>query len=138
MVMELVKFKGALYGKLKTQLFVWEPEWDSFRPVEKIAWNGKNIVAVDSLYKQDIFDPYYGYGSPEMKQLCRKLTDSTELEAPEKVPWFTEWWKDRYCNFTDCCPRDTKSWKRFIEYTGSRAKTLRKRIETKKTKRVIL
>jgi hypothetical protein len=36
-----------------------------------LGWNGKEIVAVDKKYKQDIFDPWYGYGSAEMKQLCR-------------------------------------------------------------------
>jgi hypothetical protein len=133
--MELAKFKGNLYGKLKTQLFIWEAAWDSFRPVESIAWNGREIVVIDSIYKEDIFDPYYGYGSPEMKLLCRRLTDITELDGPEKVPWFTEWWRDRYCNFTECCPRDTGSWKKFIAYTGSRVKTLRVPRSSRATRR---
>ncbi len=139
--MELAKFKGTLYGKLNTQLFVWEAEWDSFRPIEHIGWNGKEIVPVDTKYKQDIFDPYYGYGSPEMKQLCRKLTDTTELDVPESsIPWLKgEFWRDRNCTFAfECSSRSVESWKKYIGYMNSRAKTLRKHFQSRKTKRSII
>jgi len=127
--MELINFKGTLYGKLESQLFVWEAAWDSFRPIESIGWNGKEIIGVDTKYKQDIFDPYYGYGSPEMKQLCRRLTDITELDVPEStIPWLKgEFWRDRNCAFAfECSSRSVQSWKNYIAYTNSRAKTLRK------------
>jgi hypothetical protein len=128
--MELINFKGTLYGKLESQLFVWEAAWDSFRPIESIGWNGKEIIGVDTKYKQDIFDPYYGYGSLEMKQLCRRLTDITELDAPESgnISWLKgEFWRDRNCSFAfECSSRSVQSWKNYIAYTNSRAKTLRK------------
>lgn len=127
--MELINFKGTLYGKLESQLFVWEAAWDSFRPIESIGWNGKEIIGVDTKYKQDIFDPYYGYGSLEMKQLCRRLTDITELDVPEStIPWLKgEFWRDRNCSFAfECSSRSVQSWKNYIAYTNSRAKTLRK------------
>lgn len=127
--MELINFKGTLYGKLENQLFVWEAAWDSFRPIESIGWNGKEMIGVDTKYKQDIFDPYYGYGSPEMKQLCRRLTDITELNAPESpISWLKgEFWRDRNCSFAfECSPRSIQSWKKYIGYMNSRAKTLRK------------
>ena len=128
--MELIHFKGIIYGKLETQLFVWEAAWDSFRPIESIGWNGKEIIGVDTKYKQDIFDPYYGYGSLEMKQLCRRLTDITELDVPESgnISWLKgEFWRDRNCSFAfECSSRSIESWKKYIGYMNSRAKTLRK------------
>jgi hypothetical protein len=128
--MELINFKGTLYGKLESQLFVWEAAWDSFRPIESIGWNGKEIIGVDTKYKQDIFDPYYGYGSLEMKQLCRRLTDITELDVPESgnISWLKgEFWRDRNCSFAfECSSRSIESWKKYIGYMNSRAKTLRK------------
>jgi hypothetical protein len=140
--MELINFKGTLYGKLETQLFIWEAEWDSFRPLERIGWNGKEIIGVDTKYKQDIFDPYYGYGSPEMKQLCRRLTDITELNVPESgnIPWLKgEFWRDRNCSFAfECSPKSVQSWKKYIGYMNSRAKTLRRHNHSRATKRLLL
>jgi hypothetical protein len=127
--MELAKFKGTLYGKVNSQLFIWEESWDSFRPIENIGWNGKELVAVDTKYKTDIFDPYYGYGSAEMKEVCKRLTEITELNVPESsIPWLKgEWWRDRNCTFAfECSPKTVESWKKYITYMNSRAKTLRK------------
>lgn len=137
--MELAKFKGTLYGKLQTQLFIWEAEWDSFRPIERIAWNGQELVAIDTKYKQDIFDPWYGYGSSEMKQLCRKLTDITELDVPESIPWLKgEWWRDRECSFAfECSSRSVQSWKKYVSFLNSRPRTLRRHRENRATKRLV-
>jgi len=139
--MELVNFKGTLYGKLESQLFVWEAAWDSFRPLERIGWNGKEIIGVDTKYKQDIFDPYYGFGSPEMKQLCRRLTDITELNIPESqtMPWVKgEWWRDRECSFAfECSSKSVQSWKRYIGYLNSKHKTLRRHFDRRATKRLL-
>jgi len=139
--MELLNFKGKLYGKLESQLFVWEAAWDSFRPLERIGWNGKEIIGVDTKYKQDIFDPYYGFGSPEMKQLCRRLTDITELNIPESqtMPWVKgEWWRDRECSFAfECSSKSVQSWKRYIGYLNSKHKTLRRHFDRRATKRLL-
>jgi hypothetical protein len=139
--MELVNFKERLYGKLESQLFVWEAAWDSFRPIEKLGWNGKEIIGVDTKYKQDIFDPYYGFGSPEMKQLCRRLTDITELNVPESqtMPWIKgEFWRDRECSFAfECSSKSVQSWKRYIGYLNSKHKTLRRHFDRRATKRLL-
>jgi len=139
--MELVKFKGTLYGKLQTQLFIWEAAWDSFRPIECIGWNGKELVGVDTKYKEDIFSPWYGYGSPEMKELCRRLTDITELNVPESdsIPWIKgEWWRDRQCTFAfECSSKSVQSWKRYIGYINSRCRTLRRHHDNRATKRLL-
>ena len=140
--MELINFKGTLYGKVDSQLFVWESSWDSFRPIEHIGWNGKELIAVDTKYKEDIFSPWYGYGSSEMKEVCRRLTDITELSVPESdsIPWLKgEWWRDRNCTFAfECSPKTVQSWKRYIGYMNSRAKTLRRHIHSRKTKRALM
>jgi len=138
--MELCKFKGVLYGKLDRQLFVWESEWDSFRPIEKIAWDGSKIITID-IYRKDIFHPFYGFGSSEMKELCKKLTETTELGIPESdsLPWIeNEWFRDRKCTFAyTCTPRNTVSWTRYIKYLNSKPKTLRRHSDSRKTRRLV-
>lgn len=139
--MELCNFKGTLYGKLETHLFVWDSEWETFRPIENIGWNGSEIVAIDLKYKKDIFDPWYGFGTTEMKQLCRKLTDTTDLGVSESgnIPWLKgEWWRDRECSFTsNCVSRSPASWQKYIKYMNSKAKTLRRHIHSRATKRLL-
>jgi len=139
--MELCKFKGTLYGKLKTQYFIWDSEWETFRPIEKIGWNGTEIIAVDSKYKADIFDAWYGFGSPEMKQLCKRLTEITSIEVPESsfIPWLKEeWWRDRECSFTsNCISRSAQSWQKYIQYLNSKSRTLRRHIRCHATKRLL-
>jgi len=139
--MELTNFKGTIYGKLKYQLFVWDSGWESFRPIEKIGWNGSAIVAVDSKYKTDLFSPWYGYGSSDMKQLCKHLTETTELDVPESafIPWLSgEWWRDRNCSFaSDCTPRSAASWSKYLKYMNMKSKTLRRHVDNRATKRLV-
>jgi len=139
--MELCKFKGTVYGKIAKQFFIFESEWDSFRPVERIAWDGTKIIIVDQVYKKDIFHSSYGFGSPEMKAACKKLTEITELGIPESesLPWLdTEWFRDRKCTFAyDCTPRTPDSWARYIRYQNSKPRTLRKYHHSRKTKRLV-
>ena len=138
--MELLNFKGILYGKLKTQFFVWDSAWELFRPIEKIVWDGNKIIFIDKKFKEDIFSPYYGFGSAEMKKLCRELSDTTEIHIAESdsLPWLeSEWWRDRKCTFSPCASRDTQSWIRYLRYTNSKNRTLRKHLDNRATKRLI-
>ena len=135
--MELRKFKDNIYGKLGNQLFLWDSTWELFRPIDTIAWDGYKIVTTDS-FRNDIFDPYYGFGSVEMKEKCIELSENIDLEAPEILPWIdSEWWRDRKCTFTECAPKDSSSWIRYIKYTNSKAKTLRVHRQTRATKRLL-
>ena len=136
--MEFQRFKDVLYAKMGSQLFVWESSWDCFRPIEKIAWNGKFIQVVDTKYKQDIFSPYYGFGSPEMKEFCKDISEP-DIQNSETLKWLdTEWWRDRKCTFSsDCVPRTPASWQRYVKYTNSKPRTLRLHSENRKTKRVL-
>lgn len=145
--MELLSFHDRIYGKYNSQLFTFEPTWDSFRPIQGIAWNGKVIAPVEIEY--NLFDPYYGYGSLEMKTLCRKLTLETELSncVETKNPvylwrWYREknvnWWRDRPCVFSSSCvERDNLAWKKYLKYLETNAKTLRKPLKLRMTKRLL-
>lgn len=147
--MELCEFHSQIYGKYKNQLFVFEPTWDSFRPIEKVGWNGSQYMPVDSKYKQDLFDENYGYGSLEMKALCKQLLRETELSDAKLITdsvlfwkWCGEteakWWNDRACVFSSpCVSRDMNEWKRYLYYLNVKAKTLRRAVRVRSTRRLL-
>lgn len=143
--MEVCTFHTRTYGKLNQTLFVFEPTWDSFRPIKKVGWDGKKF-STDELFKSNLFSPHYGFESIEQKEMCRKLTEETELGGRE-ITDPTEFWKwagltsvtwfrDRPCVFlTECSP---KNWHEYLKYTGSRAKTLRRRIPSGRVTRRLI
>lgn len=142
-------FRDRIYGKKDKQLFVFESIWDSFRPIEKVAWNGEFYSIVDSKYKTDLFDEYYGYGSLQMKALCRELTQQTEFGNEKEISdplqfwkWCeesgTKWWFDRICVFADSCiSKDQANWKRYIRYLQTKPKTLRRPLKGRLTRRLV-
>ena len=138
-------FYTRIYGKYSGQLFVFEPTWDSFRPVTKVGWDGKKF-STDEPFKTNLFSPHYGFESPEQKTLCRQLAETTELDAREiKEPvefwkWAgltdASWFRDRPCVFlTECTP---KNWHDYVKYLGSRGKTLRRRIPSGRVTRRLI
>jgi hypothetical protein len=141
--MEVALFNGKTYGKENTQLYVFEETWDTFRPITKVEWNGKKFAINDRLYKQNLFDTHYGFGSLEMKNYCKVLTENTELNGPELDPlsfwkWCgtsTEWFCDRPCVLSSCGNHD---WKKYVAYTGSRPKTLRRAPSSRITRRLVV
>lgn len=98
--------------------FLWETAWDSFRPIDGIAWDGTQFVVDDRTYCSDPTDPHYGYGSDIMKELCDLLADSRH-DLPEEALWIPlgspEWFFDRPIVLTPCAPRDHASWKRMTK-----------------------
>ena len=145
--MELREFHGRIYGKYLKQLFVFESIWDSFRPITSVGWNGHTFEAVDRQYKQEFLGKFYGYGSPEMKEVCRHLTQNTELgDAKEIIDplsfwrWCgvsdAKWWNDRACVFSSKCVDTSKSsWKSYLTYIHSKPKTLRRSIIRRMTRK---
>jgi len=115
--MSLVKVGDMVLLRLKTAWFLWEPAWESWRPVTAVAWDGTGLTLDDRAYCADPLDPLYGYGSAKMKQLCDILTQTyTASEAkPGPLPAVgrQEWFYDRFLSLTPCAPRDKASWKRF-------------------------
>jgi len=148
--MELCEFHDRIYGKYSGQLYVFEPTWDSFRPITSVAWDGSKFAVNDKEYKRDLFSEDYGYGSIEQKAICRRLLQETELENATEIKdpivfwkWTgqteAKWWKDRACIFSNpCVPRDTHSWRKYLQYLNVRAKTLRRPFSSRRvTKRLV-
>jgi hypothetical protein len=129
-----------LYCKLEFQLFIWDSSWELWRPITKIGWSGTKITYDDKKYKKDIFDPWYGFGSSEMKELCKKLTtfiDRSKYQENIESLFEGEFLYDRKIGFLDSCsPIKTKeSWHKYLKYMNQKSKTLRKFIDNKKTLR---
>jgi hypothetical protein len=145
--MEICEFQGRVFGKLKGHLFVFEFSWDNIRPIEYVGWNGTKFEIVDKKFKQNLFDPYYGYGSREMKLACNKLFKETEIEPRNVIinptdfwKWCghrTQWWRDRDCLFSSACVSPSvDAWKRLISVSNSKAKTLKQKVRLHSTRRV--
>lgn len=141
--MELCLFHTRIYGKEGSQLYIFEPTWDSFRPITKVGWNGK-VYSTDEPYKTNLFCPYYGFESPEQKVRCRELAETTELNAKEILnpvdfwKWAgmsTERFRDRPCVFLDGCFE--KDWRLYLKYTDSKPRTLRRFPQGRVTRRLI-
>jgi len=144
--MELRTFYNRIYGKYQNQLYVFEPMWDSFRPIERVGWNGKQFSIVDAKYKQDIFSRTYGFDNIEQKTLCKKLLDETELEESIEITdpiLFWKWsgeteaklFKDRPCVFASACVE--KDWKKYLQYLQVKPRTLRNFNLGRTTKRLL-
>jgi hypothetical protein len=138
-MLEVIKH-NELYCKLDFQVFVWDSGWDFWRPVTKVGWNGSEITYDDSEYKKDIFDPSYGFGSSEMKELCKKLNDFIDKEkftSNIEILFDLEFLYDRKIGFLDSCSdiKTKDSWKKYLKYMGQTSRTLRRFVDNRKTKR---
>lgn len=116
--MSVVEFQGRQYLQYKQYWFVWEPAWESFRPIDGVFWNGTTFDIEDVKYCTDPTDELYGYGSQQMKQVCSLLRDKYSL-APKRVASLntgnSEWFRDRLVAIRPCAPRDKESWKRMVQ-----------------------
>lgn len=115
--MSLVRVGDAVYLQVKSAWFLWESAWDSWRPVTSVAWDGERVLLDDRAYCADPTDPEYGYGGPQMREVCAILTKtySPATAKPGLLPAIgpQEWFYDRFLSLTPCAPRDKASWKRF-------------------------
>jgi len=147
--MDLVEFRGMIYGKYQSQLYVFEPTWDSFRPITRVGWDGSKFSIDDAIYKKDLFSPFYGYESLVQKAECRRLIQTTELENAKEIvepidfwKWCGEkeakWWRDRPCVFINSCvSREIQDWKHYLKYLNVKAKTLRHPPNGRITRRLV-
>lgn len=113
--MSVLRFQDHIFLQYKTHIFVYEPSWDMYRPIDGVAWNGREWVIQDREYCKDPFDSLYGYGRQTMHEVCDVLTNKFQEEEGKVVPYPSlgklEWFRDRYVMLTPCAPRDTGSWK---------------------------
>jgi hypothetical protein len=136
----MFRFKERVFLK-KNGWFVWESSWDMFRPISAFVWNGKSYGIEDSLYTKDPFSELFGFGSPEMKDICSKLTDEY-LGDIENAPTVREacigapiWLRDR---FVVTQPEYVNTWRTHLRAIGCRARTCRGQPRGKKfTKRTL-
>lgn len=143
--MEVIVFKEHKYAKIQNLIFIYDGVWGSLRPFEKVGWNGKQFVLEDSEFKKDIFSPVYGYGSAEMKLLCKKLTDEFDVQIENTIndpvdfwKWCgtpTTWFKDRPAVFANKCTN--LDWQSYIKYLGSKHRTLRRPLKGRMTRRLL-
>lgn len=134
--MSLFKFQDTVYLDYKKNWFAWEPAWESFRPITNVAWDGSAYVLDDNAYCSDPLSEFYGYGTPQMKQICDALTQKFASQISTAKPSSeignSEWFFDRRVSLTKCCPRTKDSWKKLIR---GHNKTLRKPAADKFTRR---
>lgn len=98
----LIRCRGHVFARDGTQWFVWEPQWDSMRPIDGFGWNGTTYVLLDEAYTVDPFSPHFGFGSAEMEECAVALTDRviSDLDKAREVPhvligtptWFRDHW----------------------------------------------
>ena len=134
--MRLAAYGDHLFLDYQTHWFLWEPAWDSFRPVTSVYWDGVSFVIDDRAFCRDPTDEFYGYGSAEMKEICDTLN---ELETPEHVETLATpaigpltWFRDRFVSVCPCTPMDVRSWKQMHR---GRYRTCRKAPKSTRTTR---
>lgn len=116
--MALYRYQDTIYLIYKQLPFLWDSDWEMFRPVTSFAWDGTTFVIDDRMYCKDPTSPFYGFGSAAMKEACDlltrtygpKLSQAVSVRAPVIGP--SEWWIDRMISLTPCAPRDRLSWRR--------------------------
>ena len=136
--MSIATFNDRTYLKYNKQLFVLESSWESFRPISGLIW--KNKFVIQEPFKDDLFSEVYGYGSIEMKKLCRKLTNEVEIVENEMQiedlwNWMgvqAIWQYDRYI-FSEKLSK--QEWKTFLEINNLKRRTLRNKKGLSHTKR---
>ena len=136
--MSIATFNDRTYLKYNKQLFILESAWESFRPISGLIW--KNKFLIQEPFKDDLFSEVYGYGSIEMKKLCRKLTNEVEIVENEMQiedlwNWMgvhAIWQYDRYI-FSEKLSK--QEWKTFLEINNLKRRTLRNKKGLSHTKR---
>lgn len=116
--MSIAQFQDKTFLQYKKFWFVWEPAWDSFRPIDGLAWDGHSYVVKDASYCKDPLDEHYGYGSSQMKEVCEVLHEKYTSQAKRVSTLDTgnsEWFYDRFVAITPHAPRDKQSWKRMVQ-----------------------
>ena len=136
--MSLFKFQDYVYLEYKKNWFLWEPAWETFRPIRSISWNGNSFIVDDKEFCSDPTDELYGYGTPQMKQICDAFAEKYTSQISNAKRVFTPeignivWFFDRRISLTPCCPTTKDAWKRMVR---GKHRTLRKGSAVKFTRR---
>lgn len=94
------RFQDKVYAISQQGLLLWEPSWETFRPVKDIVWNPvhNQLEPYYGIYTHDIFDVNYGFGTSEMHEFCIEFTDEHAFdvggaETIENIQDFWRWYK---------------------------------------------
>jgi hypothetical protein len=104
-----------VYLRHANKLFLYDSLWTTFRPVQRVVWNTQTRQ-VEPFFGElcaDCLDPYYGFGSADVEDLCTDLTDkhidnldtAEELTADQFWKWChekMEWVRDRAIALHTC------------------------------------
>jgi len=135
--MKLARFQDRVYARTK-MLLVWEPSWETFRPVEKVVWNPVNnqVEEYYGAYIHDIFDVQYGFGSEAIHDMCVEFTDEAlpHMKAADEIDTIQEFWRwcgtqlawngDRPMAAHPCCVDPSR--KAFLDRYALRARTFKR------------
>ena len=91
------RFQDRIYARSQKGLLLWEPSWETFRPVEAVVWNPihTQLEPYFGIYTHDIFDMNYGYGTPELHEFCIEFTDDNahDIDNAEDITDTDIFWR---------------------------------------------
>lgn len=131
------RFHDRIYAISQKGLLIWEPSWETFRPVVSVVWNPINnqVEPFFGNYIHDIFDIDYGFGNTQMHEHCIEFTDENayDIGGAEEITDIQEFWKwcgtklkwagDRWMATHPCSGESYRT--QFIKRYNLRAKTCR-------------
>lgn len=132
-------FQERTYALSEKGLLVWEPSWDTFRPVKSVVWNPahQQIEPYYGVFIHDIFDVHYGYNTEELHNFCIEYTDENLYDIRNAEPitniqdfwrWCgskLEWNRDQAISLHPCS-ESTFDRSKFLERLGLRSKTYKR------------
>jgi hypothetical protein len=132
------RFHDKVYTLSQQGLLLWEPSWETFRPVQSVVWNPihNQVEPYFGKYTHDIFDIHYGFGDSKMHDFCIQFTDDNafDIGGAETIEDISEFWRwcktklqwvnDRGMNIHPCSTDPDR--KKFILRYNLRAKTFRR------------
>jgi hypothetical protein len=85
------RFQDRVYASTPRGLLIWEPSWETFRPVHSVVWNPihKQVEPFFGPYTSDIFDVEYGFGTSELHDFCVEFTDDAIHRLDEAAELLT-------------------------------------------------
>jgi hypothetical protein len=134
----MIAFQDRVYMHSKKGILLWEPSWETFRPVESIVWNPKHqqIEPYFGTYTYDLFDKEYGFKTSEIHDYCVEFTDENarHIGSAERIRdveafwrWVDkplEWIGDRSLVLHPCAKNHSR--KKYLEIFNLRARTCKR------------
>ena len=132
-------FQERVYAVSEKGLLLWEPSWDTFRPVEKVVWNPahQQVEPYFGAYIHDVFDVHYGFRDEDTHSFCIDFTDHNlyDIKNAEPITNIHEFW--RWCGSVvewnkdqpiclHPCSDSSFDRTRFLERLGLRSKTFKR------------